>query len=527
MDCFAALTTAALVVDLFKIVKLATKQLRALTLSVKDAHRLRTFWNAEELLSKLEVDLAELQQAIRPEGDLPVSTSADVAVQLRSVAHERMEFWSSRFEEPNGILKDFSTPPIRFPNQILSSPLDPWSDSQLDGCFHSSDGLVYFGSGHKSWCDTSSRSDAIEAVVDQSLTAERAAMESCAAAKAALQSCKAAAQSCTPTQQLSEHESWEHSSSDFLNSKSFFAHEEQKRNLRRHMEASHSLSRFECETCHASYNRVDNLTHHARKHHPEHFWQPGKRRRATDDAQLVCAECRLPFQSLEAHAKAVNHRAFSCAFENCVSSFGRRDLLLRHELTHTDETNYPCPHCDKYSGKNGFKRKDHLQQHLSNFHNKELYPEFCNHTDCKVKAIAVSQKAFKSMKEYRAHLREVHDQTPFPCDWPGCERKGGKGYSRERDLEAHKKTHQQAITPLYTPSENGQNRGLNEKETSWLTGMGGSLDSQFIWNGPEDQSAALSAQRFNEDCEQIMLDNFSWDFLGDSPPSLDSIVELH
>lgn len=283
------------------------------------------------------------------------------------------------------------------------------------------------------------------------------------------------------------------------------------------MEASHSLSRFECETCHASYNRVDNLTHHVRKHHPEHFWQSGKRRRATDGVQLVCAECRLPFQSLEAHAKAVNHRAFSCAFKNCASSFGRRDLLLRHELTHTDETNYPCPHCDKYSGKNGFKRKDHLQQHLSNFHNKELYPEFCNHTDCQVKAIAVSQKAFKSMKEYRAHLREVHDQTPFPCDWPGCERKGRKGYSRERDLEAHKKTHQQAITPLYTPSENGQNRGLNEEGTSWLTGMGRSLDSQFIWNGPEDQSAALSAQRFNEDCEQIMLDNFSWDTLGDSP----------
>ncbi|KAE9993015.1 hypothetical protein EG327_006984 [Venturia inaequalis] len=403
MDCFAALTTAALVVDLFKIVKLATKQIRALTLSVKDAHRLRTFWNAEELLSKLEVDLAELQQAIRPEGDLPVSASADVAVQLRSVAHERMEFWSSR-------------------------------------------------------------SDAIEAVVDQSLTAERAAMESCAAAKAALQSWKAAAQSCTPTQQLSEHES------------------------RQTVQTGRDLTTFS-PTFLAENFEISSQGNKTRRHD-------------SDGVQLVCAECRLPFQSLEAHAKAVNHRAFSCAFKNCASSFGRRDLLLRHELTHTDETNYPCPHCDKYSGKNGFKRKDHLQQHLSNFHNKELYPEFCNHTDCQVKAIAVSQKAFKSMKEYRAHLREVHDQTPFPCDWPGCERKGRKGYSRERDLEAHKKTHQQAITPLYTPSENGQNRGLNEEGTSWLTGMGRSLDSQFIWNGPEDQSAALSAQRFNEDLSE-------------------------
>lgn len=290
-----------------------------------------------------------------------------------------------------------------------------------------------------------------------------------------------------------------------------------KGNYKRHEEASHSLSRFECEFCHTSYNRTDNLTHHIRKHHPEHFKPPCKRRRAEDNAQsLICAECRLPFQSLEAHAKAMNHRAFSCTFKNCSSSFCRRDLLLRHELTHTDETNYPCPHCPKYSGKNGFKRKDKLQQHLSNYHNEDLYPRFCDHVECQVKAIAVPQKAFESMKEYRTHLREVHDQTPFPCDWPGCDRKGRKGYSRERDFEAHKRTHQQAITPLYTLSNLGHDEAEKDSATTWPPCDEGLFPSHFNWdasfngNGSEHQDTGFEMQDFNEDCEQISDDISRW-----------------
>jgi len=38
-----------------------------------------------------------------------------------------------------------------------------------------------------------------------------------------------------------------------------------------------------------------------------------------------------------------------------------------------------------------------------------------------------------------AHLKKIHNESPFPCDHPGCPKVGGKGYVRERDLIKHKK----------------------------------------------------------------------------------------
>lgn len=206
MDCFAALTTAALVVDLLKIAKLATKQLQALTLSVKDARRLRTLWSAKELLSKLEVDLAELPQAIRPESDVPVNTSANVTVQLRSVALERMEFWSSSLEKPDLVPKDLLTPSIRGTNHKLNTPMDPWTGLRLDSCEKSVD------SGYG---DDLFGCDAIEQEADQSCSAERAAIDPWVldigpwlSGKRASESCEAATQPYTSAQQFLEHESW-------------------------------------------------------------------------------------------------------------------------------------------------------------------------------------------------------------------------------------------------------------------------------------------------------------------------------
>ncbi|TLD29610.1 hypothetical protein E2P81_ATG05904 [Venturia nashicola] len=511
MDCVAALSTASLVLELIKIAQLATKQIHALTVSIKDAHRLRIIWNAEKLLSSLEVDLAELRQAVRPEGDMPVSTSADVVKQLRLVSHERIGFWSSRLKDPEILLKDFFEP---------SSCTKAWPECQK----RKRSGNVMWRSAYSDRESVGSQFGSLGAY-DTHMSEQSSIFQDDVSEPVA-------SPSCTSIQpHFWEHEGWETSRDGFpialcfsesgslpcsLSScGSLFTEDSHTRtgNSRRHLESTHGHPRFECELCKASYNRADNLTHHVRKHHPEQLKRPCKRRRAKDDAQsLICAECRLPFQSLEAHAKAMNHRAFSCGFENCSSSFGRRDLLLRHELTHTDETNYPCPHCDKYSGENGFKRKDHLQQHLSNFHNKELYPKFCDHTDCQVKAIAVPQKAFESMKEYRTHLREVHDQTPFPCDWPGCERKGRKGYSRERDLEAHKKTHQQAITPLCTPPDNGHDSVITESATSWPTHMEWPLGK---WIGSEDQGKIPDVQQFHEDIDSILGNVPAWNSLWD------------
>ena len=158
----------------------------------------------------------------------------------------------------------------------------------------------------------------------------------------------------------------------------------------------------------------------------------------------TCPECHKNFSDsaeLEAHARAGGHRPFRCPHPNCNVSYARRDLLLRHEAVHKEDTGHPCPRCHKYDGPKAFKRRDHLLQHLSNAHGEEPFPEYCQHSECAPKAGASPLRPFKSMKEYRAHLKEVHGETPFPCDWSGCDRKGKKGYARKRDLEAHKLSH--------------------------------------------------------------------------------------
>ncbi|QDS76173.1 hypothetical protein FKW77_007778 [Venturia effusa] len=47
--------------------------------------------------------------------------------------------------------------------------------------------------------------------------------------------------------------------------------------------------------------------------------------------------------------------------------------------------------------------------------------------------------AFQKQSDYTAHMRKVHDESPFPCKEPGCPKVGGKGYYRKRDLIKHQK----------------------------------------------------------------------------------------
>jgi hypothetical protein len=42
-------------------------------------------------------------------------------------------------------------------------------------------------------------------------------------------------------------------------------------------------------------------------------------------------------------------------------------------------------------------------------------------------------------KDLTKHLREVHDESLNPCDFPGCGRVGKKGFFRKRDLLKHQK----------------------------------------------------------------------------------------
>ncbi len=68
-----------------------------------------------------------------------------------------------------------------------------------------------------------------------------------------------------------------------------------------------------------------------------------------------------------------------------------------------------------------------------------------SHPDQQAPRMAMS-RTFQTRGELTKHLREVHDETPFPCQGKGCLRVGGKGSFREKDLLKHVEDH-------HTPAE--------------------------------------------------------------------------
>jgi len=191
-----------------------------------------------------------------------------------------------------------------------------------------------------------------------------------------------------------------------------------------------------------SFRWAWELEHHEREEHPYLY---------------RCFECESEGNSinnLEDHALKTGHATFLCPEGGCGSTFSRYDVMKRHYLNHTaDAQRFPRPHCKMYRGKNGFKRKDHLTQHLRGYHHAGedksglRYGErSCPHEDCSANrgrvdrdgtSCSLHNHAFKKISDWTAHMKGVHDESLFPCTIPGCDRTGGKGYFRQRDLTKH------------------------------------------------------------------------------------------
>ncbi|KAK0653490.1 Zinc finger protein 76 [Lasiodiplodia hormozganensis] len=166
-----------------------------------------------------------------------------------------------------------------------------------------------------------------------------------------------------------------------------------------------------------------------------------------------CNQCQEEFGTIAAlgyHASETGHASFFCPDEGCGKTFSRFDVFQRHQDTHRlDVPRHPCQYCRKYRGANGFKRKDHLTQHVRNYHHIGV-DEFrrdntrqrsCPREDCsewRPKGTWGDRHAFQKSSDYIAHMRKVHKESEFPCTEPGCERNGPKGYFRMRDLQKHK-----------------------------------------------------------------------------------------
>jgi len=110
-----------------------------------------------------------------------------------------------------------------------------------------------------------------------------------------------------------------------------------------------------CRYCSHSVSRAHDLARHVRAAHSELF---------------ECQQCHLTFtvsEHLNQHALETKHEAFKCKEPDCAGTFSRLDDLRRHNRKHQPDTQrWRCPHCPAES--KGFSRKDHLTQHLRNFH---------------------------------------------------------------------------------------------------------------------------------------------------------------
>ncbi|KAE9370742.1 hypothetical protein N431DRAFT_427108 [Stipitochalara longipes BDJ] len=136
-------------------------------------------------------------------------------------------------------------------------------------------------------------------------------------------------------------------------------------------------------------------------------------------------------------------------------STGQLQSQRRSRAPHTKsaklETRYPCRKCKKYSGENGFKRKDHLVQHLRYYHDlssEDLVPRFCRHKNCsRAEGPMNGNRAFITLRDYTKHLREAHEESLFNCSVPGCRRFGANGYSGWGNLLRHvRKNHPRDVS---------------------------------------------------------------------------------
>lgn len=198
--------------------------------------------------------------------------------------------------------------------------------------------------------------------------------------------------------------------------------------------------------------------------------------RTTTPTPFDCVECGESLSSkadLLRHGKEKQHQPYSC---ECGALFSRLDVLNRHlESLSTEEPKYPCKYCRHHRGANGFKRQDHLTQHIRNYHHLEMdddsnntaksrlkfYFPVCSHLGCPQyrddtfrtmpRSTQQANKPFATQAAFTKHMREEHNECTFPCDVQGCDRKGRRGYFREKDMIKHRKDAHPDAT-LYQPT---------------------------------------------------------------------------
>ncbi|KAI1495296.1 hypothetical protein F5X96DRAFT_3653 [Biscogniauxia mediterranea] len=191
----------------------------------------------------------------------------------------------------------------------------------------------------------------------------------------------------------------------------------------------------------------------------------------------ACIQCEESFPNktqLEWHGYRHNYQPFACS---CGMEFTRHSSLCRHiHAFNEDEQILACPFRRCPRNKNGFPRKDHLIQHLEGIHGcsedamrrrlpSYYFPVYDLMTTCPVPhcelaggedffnlewTVQRQLSAFRTFRGYRKHMKEIHEETPFPCTVPDCNKIGANGYLHEKNLMKHlADSHPEA--PPYVP----------------------------------------------------------------------------
>lgn len=188
----------------------------------------------------------------------------------------------------------------------------------------------------------------------------------------------------------------------------------------------------------------------------------GRAATVTPNECIECGESFFHKAELVRHADLQQHTPYGC---ECGSRYSRIDVLNRHlDSFSTADPEFPCMYCKRHRGAQGFKRKDHLMQHLRNYHhhgpghvsNKgDHTPRYmlrypvCPHSDCPFHRDGISKeqpttfqqqsKPFASQSAFTKHMREEHNESTFPCDIAGCDRVRARGYFRQKDMLKHRR----------------------------------------------------------------------------------------
>lgn len=174
-----------------------------------------------------------------------------------------------------------------------------------------------------------------------------------------------------------------------------------------------------CDTCGQVFGSVTALNKHKTSVH--------------GNKVFACDKCPAIFgkrQHLIRHmsSRHSEDKPFQCTAEGCDKAFSRKDKLMNHQKTHSDEKPFVCQYCAK-----SYRYREGLRHHERS-HQKQL-KLFCIKCDG-----AFSKPSMLREHMQVAHQLEVNQQMSYPCHH--C----GKMFPRPERLQRHMEKEHSVMT---------------------------------------------------------------------------------